>query len=476
MKKLFKFLGSKNFKFNTIALFMMICAIVITFFINIIAERTNVIWDMTEDEMYSIGQQTKTIAGRLDEEVEIFFLADGDMLRGSAGTGAWTWHFLQNYNQFPNVTVDFIDPDTNPEIISQLQLSETMRIQKEDIVVKSGDKVRRISASELFESTQMGVSFSGEQEVTSAIMYVTSEITPTVYFLEGHRQRDLNDEYRIVRELFEINNFAVRRIDLSFESEVPEDAKILVVAAPQVDLSNDERDKLENYLEEGGNAIFLFDPIASDSRFTNFEYILEKYDMALYHDRVKENNEARHLSDRPYHIIPDLGESELLSHRDPSEFQLVMPESRSIRLLRKDPEGVTVTPLLTASRDAERNPFGTVEGEEIQGGPIDVAALSEYSGEVESKVLVLGNAYFLTDDALEEYAPHSQNSLTFLLDCVGEMYEETSDVYVMPKTNFTDTITVDSSSARIITRVVIFGVPILVMLFGIKIWLRRRHL
>ena len=64
-----------------------------------------------------------------------------------------------------------------------------------------------------------------------------------------------------------------------------------------------------------------------------------------------------------------------------------MPESRSINLLRNDPEGVVVTPLLTASGSAEREPFGNVETEEdLQGGPIDVAVLSEYNGENKSKV------------------------------------------------------------------------------------------
>lgn len=56
MKKIFKFFGSKNFKFSTVALLMMLCAIVITFFINVIGGKTNFMWDMTENKMYSIGE------------------------------------------------------------------------------------------------------------------------------------------------------------------------------------------------------------------------------------------------------------------------------------------------------------------------------------------------------------------------------------------------------------------------------------
>lgn len=109
MKKIFKFFGSKNFKFSTVALLMMLCAIVITFFINVIGGKTNFMWDMTENKMYSIGEQTKTIVGRIDKEVEIIFLADGEQIRGTTEIGSWTWHFLQNYDKFPKVSVKFID-------------------------------------------------------------------------------------------------------------------------------------------------------------------------------------------------------------------------------------------------------------------------------------------------------------------------------------------------------------------------------
>ena len=477
MKKIFKFFGSKNFKFSTVALFMMLCAIVITFFINMIGERTNFMWDMTENKMYSIGEQTKTIVGRIDKEVEIIFLADGEQIRGTTEIGSWTWHFLQNYDKFPKVSVKFIDPDTNPEIISQLKLSDTMDIRKYDIIVKCEDKIKKISANSLFKESYTGLSFSGEQEITSAILHVTSEITPTVYFLEGHKQRDLNSEYILLRTILEINNFDVKRLDLNHVTEVPKDAKILICASPKVDLSRDERDKLEKYLEDGGRAIFLFDPVASNSRFSNFEHILEKYDLSLYYDKIKEESDTRHLADMPYHILPALTATQLFPGMDLSNFEVLLPETRSINLLRKDPEGVVVTPLLTASGSAKREPFGNVDKEEdLQGGPIDVAVLSEYNGETKSKVLVVGNAYFLTDSALEQYSRYFESNLLFITQCIGAMYESENDVYVMPKTNFLDTVTIKDSTAGKISGVVIFGLPILIIVSGVLIGLRRRRL
>lgn len=56
------------------------------------------------------------------------------------------------------------------------------------------------------------------------------------------------------------------------------------------------------------------------------------------------------------------------------------------------------------------------------------------------------------------------------------MYESENDVYVMPKTNFLDTVTIKDSTAGKISGVVIFGLPILIIVSGVLIGLRRRRL
>ncbi|TYQ15337.1 UNVERIFIED_CONTAM: ABC-type uncharacterized transport system involved in gliding motility auxiliary subunit [Acetivibrio alkalicellulosi] len=478
MKKIFEFFGSKNFKFNTVALVMMIVVIVIVIFVNMIGEQLNVIFDMTDDKMFSIGSQTKTILSRLENDVDVIFLADENRIKSASETGFWVWNILEKYGEYPKVNVRYVDPDLNPGIITELDPDESLSIRKENIIVRSEGRIRRLTVSDVaMRGTGGTINFLGEQAITSAIINVTTGKMPVVYFLEGQRQRDLNDEYRILRSVLESNNFLVRRVNLALDGQIPDDAEILFVAAPKTDLSASDRDKLEDYLLGGGNAIFLFDSMSTDRRLTNFEYLLAKYDLSLNYDRIKETHPSRHLAERPYDILPDLIESQIFSELNLSDFNLPMPESRSIKLLRNDPEGVNVVPLLTASMHAQREPLGTVESEEdLTGGPIDIAVAVEYDGEENSKILVIGNGYFLTDMSIEEYYPLSQNGIAFIMSMIGWMYQESSDVFIMPKTNFYDTVTVSGSSARIILIFVIFGVPLFIMVLGITIWLRRRHL
>ena len=55
------------------------------------------------------------------------------------------------------------------------------------------------------------------------------------------------------------------------------------------------------------------------------------------------------------------------------------------------------------------------------------------------------------------------------------MYESENDVYVMPK-QILDTVTIKDSTAGKISGVVIFGLPILIIVSGVLIGLRRRRL
>jgi len=48
--------------------------------------------------------------------------------------------------------------------------------------------------------------------------------------------------------------------------------------------------------------------------------------MALNYDRVKENNDMYYVANRPYHIIPQVGYTDITSQEDTSKFTVIMPD------------------------------------------------------------------------------------------------------------------------------------------------------
>ena len=103
-----------------------------------------------------------------------------------------------------------------------------------------------------------------EQDLTNALIKVMSGEQQTVYFLEGHGERDLADTerngYSTVSGALAQDNYQVTPLVLAQQNAVPEDATVVVVAGPQTDLLPGEVDALGAYMDRGGKLLVLLDP------------------------------------------------------------------------------------------------------------------------------------------------------------------------------------------------------------------------
>lgn len=132
-------------------------------------------------------------------------------------------------------------------------------------------------------------------------------------------------------------------------------------------------------------------------------------------------------------------------------------------------------PLLTTSDVAVGEPYGGGVTEEIRG-PVDVGLIAQYEGIKTTKIAVIGNAYFATDEMISYYYPDSYSTLLLMARTVDWMYDKTNDVFVLPKSSNLDSIILTGLNASLVVVVTVIAFPILIVAAGIIIWLRRRHL
>ncbi|AEV67348.1 GldG family protein [Acetivibrio clariflavus] len=470
--------SNKNFKYGSLFMVLSIFLIAVTVIINMIAEidKLNVRWDLTPNKMYSIGDETKKILNELQQDVEIIFLSDRKKLEEIEGAGEMITEFLDNYDAYPKVTVKYIDPDKNPRIIKELDKEDMLGLKTDNIVVKSGNKVKKVVANELFYSDYYSNTpyFAAEQSITGAIKYVTSEKTPVVYFIEGHNERGLESEYSGLKQILENGNYIVKTLNLTVESKVPDDAEMLIFAAPKRDLSKAEAERLLDYLKSDGNAIFLFEPVFSDKRFDNFENVLNEYNISINYDRIQENDPSRHYPDDPYTFLPTVQTSEITGGEDLSDFYVLFNDSRSFSILNNYKEPLRVFPLLTSSEKAIGESYGMDEEDSM--GPHFMGLAAEYNSAYKSKVLVYGNAYVFTDDGFSQFAPLSENTMKFFLASIAWMRDTTNDLVIAPKTNMYDIMNLSSRNTKLVILVTVLVVPLLIIIIGVIVWLRRKRL
>ena len=476
MKSIF---NNKNFKYGSLFLFLSIVVIGITIAVNFLAEvdRFEKKWDLTPNKMYSIGEQTEKILGELDRDVEIYFLSDKQELIDIEGAGEMITEFLEKYDEFPRVTVKYVDPDKNPAIIKELDKDELLGLQTDNIVVKSGNKVKKVVAGELFYADEASKVpfFAAEQSITGAVKYVITEKTPVIYFMEGHNERALDSEYLGLKQILENGNYTIKKLNLTVEDKVPEDAEMVVFTGPKTDLSKAEADRLVDYFKKDGNAIFMFDPVNTDKKFSNFENVLNEYNIGLNSDRIKENDEARHFPDDPYTFLPAVESNEITGGDDVSEFYMVLNDSRSIEILNNQKDPLTVFPLMSTSAQAIGESYGIADGGDTMG-PLFVGAAAEYNSAYKSKVVVYGNAYAMTDEGFSKLSPYSENTMRLFLASLAWMRDTTNDLVIAPKTTVYDTLNLTSKSAKTVIVVTVLVVPLLIIGIGVFVWLRRKRL
>lgn len=477
-----KFLNSRSLKYGSNSVILIAAVVVIAILVNVLVGLADVKLDLTSNKLFSLSDVTKSTLKDLKTDVRIIGLFDDGKI-GSGDQYKQVTDILGLYEKNSHIKVEYIDPDKNPGIIKQLDDQDTMDLQKSDFIVMSTvngkEKKKKLDYYDLFQTQVDQQSFqqyltgsNAEQGFTGAIRYVTSEKTPVVYFLEGHGEIDVNSDLTNIKQIIERNNYVVNGINLTTAGKLPEDAEILVVTSPKSDLSISERDTIAAFLKNGGKAVFLFDYLPSDPNLDNFNALLSTYNVAVDYDKVKENDSNRHLPDDQYTILLDVNSSSII----PQASNVVLQNSRSVSILKNTKEYITTTSLMKTSGQAVGEAASSGRGDAIQG-PLDVAVAVENKGNQNpSKVIVMGNASFISDSAERQYASYYQYGAVFFLMSLNWMFDAKDEVVAPTKSYDTQQINVSQLQSSMLGIFVILILPLIILGTGLFVFMRRRHL
>jgi ABC-2 type transport system permease protein len=470
-------LKSRSLRYGSNSILLIAIVVTIAVFANVLMGMADLKLDLTPNKLFSVGDTTKTVLKDLKKDVTIYGLFDD----AKKPEYKEITELLKQYDKYDNVNVIYKDPDKNPGLIKDIDPNETKKISKDDFVIKSGNKLKIVSSYDLYDYqtdqqsySQQKVGSKAEQAMTSGIKYVTADKTPTVYFTEGHDEGSLSDQYTMAKQFIEMNNFEVKTFNLLTGDKIPEDAQILVMLSPKRDISTEEADKLDAYLSNGGKAIFMVDPLDTNTKFTNLDKILTKNNLTLNYDKVKENDDSRRFSkDDLYSLVVGLQANSIMTDLDASKFVMAMPSSRSVNILKNQKEYITVTSLVKSSDKSEGELIDKSQGANLQG-PLDLAVAVENKGGAKvSKIIVIGNSSFISDAVYNNVSP---NGMLMFLYSVNWMQDQKDDTMIQPKEYVQQKLEMTAAQANVSAVMVIVIFPLLILGFGTFVWLRRRHL
>jgi ABC-type uncharacterized transport system involved in gliding motility auxiliary subunit len=208
--------------------------------INYIGANQNKRWDLTANQQYSLSDQSRNVLGQLDAPLHVMVFAKEDDYQPYRDR-------LKEYEYVSKqISTEYVDPDKKPEVATQHQ------VQEYGTIVFS------------FKGRTERVTSNTEQDITTAIIKVTTGEEKKVYFTQGHGERDTTsaerDGYNSVAEALKRENYTVDKVVLAQIGSVPDDAAVVVVAGPNIDFLPAEIDALRTYLGKAGKLLLQLDP------------------------------------------------------------------------------------------------------------------------------------------------------------------------------------------------------------------------
>jgi ABC-type uncharacterized transport system involved in gliding motility auxiliary subunit len=456
----------------------VILAIGLFFGINFLSEKVfddilDLSWDLTTSQKYTFSDESTEFLDSLESKVTIYCLFEKNDKSNTLASYQDEINFIDKYDKYENVTVEYVDPEKNPNIISEIDPEGTQEsLAYGYIVIKSDKRMKVVTVDALSSQTQDSttgattVSFDVESVVTNSINYVSKETVPKVYFVTGHGEKSKDSDLTYMSQY--IDAWSYEAVDIDLLKEEPESNGVLFFVSPTNDLNESEVEKIQTFIEAGGKIVGLFGPVSNSKEFPNFDKVLDNFNLALEYDLVKEKSSDYYADDETF-PVPEVASSDVTSILTQNSGRVILTNSRSIEILKNAKDNITTTAILTTTEEAVGEPYDNEESN--INGPLNLGVISE-DANTGAKCVIIGNSEFVEDTYLQRtngiYIMYGA-FYTWMADTTDELYIES---------NIPETINMSLTNLQVVfIRIgLILLIPIGILVAGLVIWAKRRHL
>ncbi len=463
--------GRLKYKINGTFLMiaMLVGAVLVNLILGAIDTKVPLEVDLTKENLYEFSQQTNDIMKSLDKDITIY------AIYGDGSVPSMIEKYLDRYKALSShVTVTTIDPYKDPTKIQPFE-AKGDTISNGSLIVECGDKFKIITSEQMTATDFLKQqNLVLENRITNAVYFVTGAgEQQKLYFTEGHGESENSQLQTALKN----EDYLTEMVNLSI-NDVPEDADALIVLAPQKDFTEEERNRLAAYMENGGNAAFIFTP--GGDKLERLSAYLTEWGITPMYNLVVEGDQSKNLMTQlGASPVPEIMEHDITTNLIAQKATYVAFPTMSLSVNTTNPQYAQVTPLLKTGADS----YGKVnvraqsaayeEGDTM--GPLDVAAIAEkqYDDGSYSRVFVSGSVWAVEYPNILSEATYANGDLT--LNAFSWMTEKPSGLSIRPKLVNTESMKITLTQATV-TVVIVVLIPIALLVFGIVIWFRRRYL
>ena len=207
-----------------------------------LSTRYTVEFDWTRNGRHTLSEASNQVLARMEGPIAITaYSREEAVLRDAVRK------FINRYQRIkPDTELHFVNPDVVPDEVRSLGISSY-----NELVIH-------------YQGRSQHVQPGNEEEFTNALQRLARGAEHWLAFVEGHGERnplgEANFDLKLWVQQLAHRGFKSQPINLANIHAIPENTRVLVIAGPQVDLLPGEIQLILDFVEQGGNLLWLSDP------------------------------------------------------------------------------------------------------------------------------------------------------------------------------------------------------------------------
>jgi len=443
--------------------FFVVLFLILVILLGYLASQYRYTKDITQANHNILTQGSVNVLKQMKEPVNITVFATKDDASSGDNFRKGMIDFVARYQRDKkNVHLKFINPSEEPKLAQDAGIKNDG-----EIIVEYQKRTEHLTPP------------IAEQEMTNVLVRLSRTNQQPLMYLDGHGERNLigikNQDIGEFGKQLEKKGFKFANPDLTILPTVPNNGAMLVIAGPQVDVSEVEAKKIKAYLEAGGNLLWLLD----DDNLHGLKNIAEYLGLQVSPGIALDMASAQYGVDARVSFASLYGE-----HAITNNFMLrtLFPEAHQVMAQGTDENGWKVSKLvevapngwLTAVKLA-KDAKPTFNEKTDQRGPINIGvALERTYGKKGQRIVVMGNGNFLSNTFIT-----NGGNLDFGINIVNWLAGDDKLITIQPMPLKDINITIpDTDSGRIVAWTVFHGfqyfIPLALIIAGFYLWWKRR--
>ncbi len=436
------------------------------------------------DEIYKLTDETNEIIDKIDDDTKI------SILYAETGNAQYDSQYseilkiqkniIEKYSaRNEKITTEVIDFVTDYMYLASTYPNAVTQIQNPycAMIFTQGERYEVAEAESYITADNKS---DIERVITNKLAtFVDGFSISSVIMTEGHGEMN-NSGFVSVLEHY---NYETETIDL-LKEDLPEDnTSLLIVNSPKADFSDSEIEKIDLFLERGGNVQIYFDPKVSNDELPRFEgYLEEEWGIVRNHSIVVDNENILLNNDANFGVVSfaGLADHEVVSPIASSNRSIMYSTSNAIEILGDNSSTTNVLPLLISSKDAYLKDLSLVsEGKTADdvSGKFNLAVTASretynLTGEKKAGKLLVSGSGFTWNTLISDTRFANED---MLINSINWMRESEAGVTVRSKELPEGSITVPNGHFWPWFIALVVVLPVAILACGFVVWSRRRY-